>query len=233
MHTTEWKNQFLLLQINDSLFPIGGYSHSYGLETYIQRGLVHDTSTAEEYLRNRLRYGFLYTDLLAVRLAYDAARKEDLEKINGLEEILEASRIPCELREASKKLGNRFQKTLLCMEPELRMGFFGRYLSMRRAGTTSHPCVYGVFCACAGIGRRDALAAFLYAQASASVTNCVKAIPLSQSAGQKLLYSLFPLFEEILQLVLTAGEEMLCASAPGFDLRSIQHEQLYSRLYMS
>ena len=78
MHTTEWKNQFLLLQINDSLFPIGGYSHSYGLETYIQRGLVHDASTAEEYLRNRLRYGFLYTDLLAVRLAYDAARKEDL-----------------------------------------------------------------------------------------------------------------------------------------------------------
>ena len=29
------------------------------------------------------------------------------------------------------------------------------------------------------------------------------------------------------------GEEMLCLSTPGFDLRSMEHEQLYSRLYMS
>ena len=41
-------HHFLLLQINDSLFPIGGYSHSYGLETYIQKGIVQDLETAEE-----------------------------------------------------------------------------------------------------------------------------------------------------------------------------------------
>ena len=35
---------FYLLQINDALFPIGAYSHSQGLETYIQRGIVHDLS---------------------------------------------------------------------------------------------------------------------------------------------------------------------------------------------
>ena len=32
----EWRKKFLLLQVNDALFPIGAYSHSYGLETYIQ-----------------------------------------------------------------------------------------------------------------------------------------------------------------------------------------------------
>ena len=36
------EKQFYLLQVNDALFPIGGYSHSQGLETYIQRGIVHD-----------------------------------------------------------------------------------------------------------------------------------------------------------------------------------------------
>ena len=40
---------FYLLQVNDALFPIGGYSHSQGLETYIQKGLVHDEETAKEY----------------------------------------------------------------------------------------------------------------------------------------------------------------------------------------
>ena len=90
-----------------------------------------------------------------------------------------------------------------------------------------------MFCACENIEKAEALATFLYAQASAAVTNCVKTIPLSQSAGQKLLFSLYPIFEEILKLVESSGEELLCVSSPGFDLRSIQHEQLYSRLYMS
>ena len=36
------KTQFYLLQVNDALFPIGGYSHSMGLETYIQKDIVHD-----------------------------------------------------------------------------------------------------------------------------------------------------------------------------------------------
>ena len=65
MNTENLKSHFLLLQINDSLFPIGGYSHSYGLETYIQKGLVQDAAGAEDYIRRRLRYNFLYTDLLA------------------------------------------------------------------------------------------------------------------------------------------------------------------------
>ena len=108
--------RFLLLQINDSLFPIGGYSHSYGLETYIQKGLVNDGSTARLYIENRLRYSLLYTDLLAVRLAYEAAAKEDLEKLEELEDVLDASKIPMELREASRKLGSRFVKTLRHME---------------------------------------------------------------------------------------------------------------------
>ena len=64
------KKEFLILQINDSLFPIGSYSHSYGLETYIQKGIVHDEKTAERYLRMKLRYSFMYTDLLAVKLSY-------------------------------------------------------------------------------------------------------------------------------------------------------------------
>ena len=74
METRDRKKEFLLLQMNDSLFPIGGYSHSYGLETYIQKGLVGNAA-AEEYIRRRLRYNFLYTDLLAARLSWEAARR--------------------------------------------------------------------------------------------------------------------------------------------------------------
>ena len=217
------KGYFFLLQINDSLFPIGAYSHSYGLETYIQKNLVKDTKTAEEYIQKKLKYNFLYTDLLAARMAYEAAIDQSLKRMEWLEDVMEASKVPMEIREASKKLGNRLVKTLLHMHVTGISPFFEQYLAMRKGKTTCHPCVYGVVCACAGIEKERALANYLYAQASAMVTTCVKTIPLSQSDGQKILYSMDSLFEEILQQVKQAGEEMLCASTPGFDLRCIQH----------
>ena len=225
--------RFLLLQVNDALFPIGAYSHSYGLETYIQKGLVSQGSSARLYIENRLRYSLLYSDLLAVRLSYQAARQGDLPELERLENILDASKIPLELREASRKLGSRFVKTLQQLDIPWKSQIFQDYQQLRRGTFVSHPCAYGVFCCAAGIPLQEALAAFLYAQASSMVTNCVKTIPLSQSQGQQILLSLHPVLEEVLSLAAEAGEEMFCASTPGFDLRSIQHESLYSRLYMS
>lgn len=233
MESKNLKNHFLLLQINDSLFPIGGYSHSYGLETYIQKGIVNNAKTAAEYIRKRLLYNFLYTDFLAVRLAYDLTRAKDAAAVNQLEDLMEASRIPSELRDASRKLGNRFIKTLLHMQAAPESEFFSRYLHLRSGKTTCLPCAYGVLCACLEMDRTEVLSAFLYAQTSAMVTNCVKTIPLSQSEGQKILFSLEPLMEDLIQQAEEADPEMLCASAPAFDLRSMEHETLYSRLYMS
>ena len=79
--------RFFLLQVNDALFPIGGYSHSQGLETYIQQGIVHDEKTAADYIRRKLKLNLACTDLLGVRLAYEYALKENVAALDDLEEI--------------------------------------------------------------------------------------------------------------------------------------------------
>ena len=77
---TEGTAKFFLLQVNDALFPIGGYSHSYGLETYIQKGIVHDEDSAQEFIHKRLKYNFSYNEFMAVRLAFEYALREDLKQ---------------------------------------------------------------------------------------------------------------------------------------------------------
>ena len=230
---TEGTAKFFLLQVNDALFPIGGYSHSYGLETYIQKGIVHDEDSAEEFIHKRLEYNFLYNEFLAVRLGWEYAVSGDLTAISRLEEIMEAGKIPRETREASRKLGSRFIKTLSALEIPRENRVFEEYREARKGKSVHHAVAYGVFCGAAGITREEALEHFLYAQTSAMVTNCVKTIPLSQSVGQKLLSRCFFEFQEVLETLKTQTKEELCLSAPGFDIRGIQHEKLYSRLYMS
>ena len=106
---------FILLQVNDALFPIGGYSHSYGLETYIQKNIVKDADTAFDFMKSSIQNSFLYSELLPARLAYEYAQKGELKKILELEELVEASKSPMEIRAAAQKLGSRFIKTVISM----------------------------------------------------------------------------------------------------------------------
>lgn len=225
--------KYLLLQVNDALFPIGGYSHSYGLETYIQKGIVTDAESAARFIHKRLRYNFCYNELLNVRLAWELAGQEDLKSLQDLEDMVEAGKTPKETREASKKLASRFVKTLSGLEIRYENSVFQEYVKARKGKSIHHATIYGIFCRAVGISLENCLEHFLYAQTSAMVTNCVKTIPLSQSAGQQLLSGTYELFEKLIDLVKGLEKEMLGLSSPGFDLRCMQHEGLYSRLYMS
>ena len=74
---------FELLQLNDATFPIGSYTFSWGLETFVQQGIIHDSKSAEAFISSELSGSFLYSDLLAVRLAWE----EPTEKVPPNEQI--------------------------------------------------------------------------------------------------------------------------------------------------
>ena len=135
----------------------------------------------------QIKWNLAYTELLSARLAYEAAEGKNLQKLLHLEEILEASRIPMEQREAARKMGSRFAKTIEKLGLNInKNGIFRKYLDARKGKAVNHSCIYGVFCAEMEIALNEAMTHYLYAQTSAIVTNCVKTIPLSQTSGQQL-----------------------------------------------
>ena len=221
---------FLLLQLNDALFPIGAYSHSYGLETFVLNNLVFDEKSASDYIRQQILYNLSFSELMAVRLSYEAALKKDLTQLSKLEELYEASRGPKEVRTASSKLGSRFIKTVQTFM-KADIDFFLKYKEL--CCTHTHPSAYGVFCAVCKIPLEKAMQTFLYSQVSSMVTNCVKLVPLSQTSGQKILYESYAWFPEALKKAAEADQSEYGRGAPGFDIRCMQHEFSYSRLYMS
>lgn len=222
---------FILLQVNDAQFPIGGYSHSYGLETYIQKNIVKDTDSAFEFMKSSIQHSFLYSELLPARLAFEYAQKGDLQKILDLEELVEASKSPVEIRAAAQKLGSRFVKTVISMQVDYVSNIFTEYAEKEKSPT--HAIAYGVFCAAVGIEQRRAMESFLYTNTAGKVVSCVKTIPLSQTQGQQILVKCHEIFTETLDKLQTLDESYVCLSNPGFDVRCMQHEVLYSRLYMS
>jgi urease accessory protein len=221
-----------LLQLSDLTLPIGGFSHSSGLETYVQYGLVKDRDTAEAFARAQLALNLFHTDAAFVSLAYDATACFDETALCQMDEECTAVKLPREMRQMSQKLGLRLLKIFSPLYPDDFSEWYRQKIE-RREAEGHYAIVFGMYARIMGVGKLEALTAFLYNAAAGMVTNCVKLVPLGQQDGQAILFSLQPLLEELATKAMTPDKALIGLCCAGFDIRCMQHEQLYSRLYMS
>lgn len=225
-------NLLRLLQLTDPTLPIGGFSHSAGLETYVQKGAVHDAKTAKEFVVQMLAQNIFYTDGALVSLAYDAAKKNDVDELIRLDGECTAVKLPKEIRQASQKLGLRLMKIFTGVLDHQLLHHFQQAIKQQKA-TGNYCIVFGLVAAVLQIEKEQALSGFYYNAAVGMVTNCVKLIPLGQQDGQQLLFSLHSMITSLAQKSMKPDVDLIGVCCTGFDVRSMQHETLYSRLYMS
>ena len=223
-----------LLQLSDPTLPIGSYAHSGGLETYVQQGIVHDPPTAYGWITQMLATNIRYTDAALLNLAYEASRVNNYIRLAELNTLAEALKLPKEIRESSLLLGRRLLTIFTPHLAETPPAPSEGQAVPTRPGTNLHYALAFGYCAAnLGLSLENTLTAFYYNTATSMVTNCVKLIPIGQHDGQRILFSLHPLIRDLIGKSLHPDEELIGICCAGLDIRCMQHEQLYSRLYMS
>ena len=83
------------------------------------------------------------------------------------------------------------------------------------------------------VAAAQALAAFLWSWAENQVMAAVKAVPLGQSAGQRILFAVGPRLAAAAERAAHLPDDDIGNMAPGLALLSARHETQYSRLFRS
>jgi len=179
-----------------------------------------------------LSQSILYNDALFLSLTFDACQNNDWEEIKELDAYCHATKIPKEMRMASHKLGIRLFKIFReCSQHELLERLSSAIEKKEINGHYS--IVFGIVSWILGIDKKSCLTGFYFNAATGFVTNSVKLIPLGQLDGQKILFESASLIESLVEQSMSPNRDLMGLCSVGFDIRSMQHENLYSRLYMS
>jgi len=224
-----------LLQLGDSALPIGGYSHSWGLEAAIDRRLVRDASSLEAWVRSWLDQALGPLEGVVVGSVCRAAQKADWPLALDANDLLQASLTPGTLRAASNEMGSQ----LLALAEtwpwavESVAALHRSSPDAHESRTWHHAVVFATLAAAAGASPDEAVAVYLHQAALGMISAGVRAIPIGHTHGQEILARLHD--ELDLLAVKLADRELATAGSftPAYEILCHGQTNLYTRLFRS
>jgi len=221
-----------LWQLTSGGFPTGTFSHSYGLETFVQEGLVHDVSTFGDWLAAHLTHAAAPTDAAAVALANRAVTDGDWDAVTRIDTLLTALKLAPEIRTASLTTGRAALRAAREIFPGSSVESYAVLLDGRHA-LGNLATVFGCVAANLKIVSSASALAFLWGTASSLTGVATRLVPLGAVAAQRRLRELSTCIRDAAMAADSLGEHELHASAVAQDISALRHARLYSRLCIS
>jgi urease accessory protein len=213
-----------LLQLASPTLPVGAFSYSQGLEAAVEAGIVHDRASAAQWIGEVLALSLARMEapiLARLIAAWGAGERATIERWN--DDFL-ASRETRELRAETVQMGYSLRALLVQL---------GDATPLEAIDEPSFPAAFAYAVARWQIDVHDALIAYLWAWLENQVMAAVKAVPLGQTDGQRILLALGSRLEAVAGEAESLDDDALGGYTPGLALLSSLHETQYSRLFRS
>jgi urease accessory protein len=218
-----------LLQLADAAFPAGAFAHSFGLETAIVEGRVHDAASLDAWLRAYLDGVFASFDGAAFVLAARDGVAAEL-----LDDRLAVSQPNEELRRANSHLARATLATFGAMG--LTSPRLDAYAALVDVGACdgAHVIAAALGYEASGIAWRTGLTAHATTTIATLASVAARAVPLGQRAIARVRWEIRPAIEHA---VARAAEvthiDELAMGAPQIEIDGLRHRLLDGRLFAS
>jgi urease accessory protein len=220
-----------MLQFGDSMFPIGGFSFSSGLESAVQKGVVTDAATLHAFTRTAVEQA-ARGDGIALIAAHRAATAGDLDTLVRIDAQVYTRKLSDEARTMSVRMGKKFT--------EMGVQVIGAPLLCTwrdRIETSGTPGCYPVALAINfAVQHLPALQAFVvhqYGVAATILGAALRLLKISHVETQKILYELNALAEAAYESAAAARLSDMAGYAPLTEILAAVHTKAHVRLFMN
>lgn len=215
-----------LLHLVSPVLPIGAYTYSQGLEAAIDAGAVHDEASALAWIGDALRHGVARGEAVYLAHMLRAWETDALDRLKDLNEAFLASRETAELRAETLQMGYSLARLLAELPGQggRRLGEFAE---------VSLPLAWSLAAVTWAVPVEAAVEGYLWAWLENQVMAAVKAVPLGQTSGQRLLAGLGAALPALALIARRAPIEDTHNWLPALAIASSRHETQYTRLFRS
>lgn len=227
-----------LMWLASPALPVGGFSYSEALEAAVESGRVSNEQAASTWLIDQLRLSQARSDMPVVARCVAAWLRNDVDRIIELNDWVIRTRETSELRLQTEQMGRSLVEWLKNTgRDDPRTTICG---TLKPAPTWPVAFALAVTQAApqfdasqAPTLAREALLAYAFGWAENMVQAAIKAVPLGQSAGQRILQALTQAIPDAVEHAMQVSESQRQAFTPMLAILSAQHEVQYSRLFRS
>ena len=216
-----------LLWLASPTLPVGGFSYSEGLEAAVDAGIVHDETSAGDWLLNQLELVQARAELPVAAAAHAAALAVDAARLAELNAWTLQTRETSESLQQTQQMGRSLAVWMQGLMPDAAV----LSLLHKLKPAPTWPVVMGAAAAARGAALEPALQAIAFGWAENLMQAAVRSVPLGQTSGQRLLARLVQAIPQAVATALAAPEPM--AFAPLLGVLGARHENQYSRLFRS
>ena len=220
-----------LLQFGDSMFPIGGFAFSGGLESAIQKGVVTNAQTLAAFARTAVEQAALGDGIALIR-AHRAAVAGDLAELERIDRQVYGRKLSAETRAMSVRVGKKFAEmgagitgsTLLC-----------DWLTRVQQGSTPgcYPVALAVNFAVQDLADRHAFIVHQNGVGSMVLSAALRLMKVSHVETQRILYQLNTDADAAYELAARSSLADMAGFAPLLEILAAVHEKAHVRLFMN
>jgi len=220
-----------MLQFGDSMFPIGGFSFSCGLESAVQKGVVVDTVTLHAFARTAVEQA-ARSDGIALVAAHRAATVDDVDALINIDTQVYARKLSGEARIMSVRMGKKLV--------EIGVDVLGAPLLVKWRDyieTSVTPGCYPVALAIAfAVQKLMAHQAFVvhqYGVAATILGAALRLMKMSHVETQRILYELSGIVDAAYKKAAASDLSDMAGYAPLTEILAAVHNKAHVRLFMS
>jgi urease accessory protein len=220
-----------MLQFGDSVFPIGGFAFSGGLESAIQTHVVTDAASLRAFTRTAVEQANR-GDGIGLVCAHRAARSGDIDELARIDSLVYARKLSAETRMMSVRLGKKFTE----MGAQVTgSAFLVAWRERVGSGATPgcYPVALAVNFAAQGLAARDAFVVHQYGVAATILSAALRLIRISHVDTQQMLYAINEDVEINYQRAANASLSDMAGFAPLAEILSAVHVKAHVRLFMN